>query len=272
MSNRFKSLIFAAATALLFSSGAIAQTDQKPKPASPRAAHSFNPHDLSGVWDHAPTNFSGIQGYRGAGPDDPFPALTPWGQAKYDANKPGFGPKLVGGAETNDPITKCDPQGFPRAYTQENPEPMEIIQIPGRILEFVEWNHNWRTIWTDGRELPKDLDPTWYGYAVGKWVGDTLVVTTAGLDDRTWLDPFGDPHSDQMRVEERYRRVDHDTLELSMTIDDPKTYAKPWIMINKRLLKLRTDYELHEAICAPSDEQEFNNAVTVPAAKPGPPK
>ena len=272
MPNRFKSAMLAAAAALVFSCGSLAQTDQKPKATSPHSSLTFDPHDISGVWDHKPAVFSGIQGYRGARADDPLPPLTAWGQAKFDAAKPGFGPKISPPTEENDPIVKCDPQGFPRALTQENPEPMEIIQIPGRVLQFVEWNHVWRTIWTDGRQLPKDLNPTWYGYSVGKWEGDTFVVTTAGLDDRTWLDPFGDPHSDALRVEERYRRVDHDTLEFSMRIDDPKTYARPWLMVNKRLLKLKPKYELQEAICAPSDEQLFNNAVTIPASNGGTPK
>jgi hypothetical protein len=266
MLNCFKSAMIAAGAALVLSSAALAQTGQKSKTAAPRAARSFDPHDLSGVWDHATTPLSGIQAYRGASADDPVPPFTPWGQEKFNAAKPGFGPRTVSPTMENDPILKCDPQGFPRAFTQENPEPMEIIQIPGRILQFVEWNHVWRTIWTDGRELPKDVDPTWYGYSVGKWEGDTFVVDTIGLDERTWLDPFGDPHSIALRVQERYRRVAHDTMEFTMTIDDPKTYTKPWVMVNKRLLKLNPKYELQEAICAPSDEQLFNNAVTNPAA------
>lgn len=195
--------------------------------------------------------------------------MTPWAEQKFNANKPGFGPRTAPPNEMNDPVTKCDPQGFPRAFTQENPEPMEIIQVPGRILQFIEWNHVWRTIWTDGRSFPRDLGPTWYGYSVGRWEGDTLVVETAGLDERTWLDPFGDPHSDALHVEERYRRVDHDTLEFSMMIDDPKAYTKPWAMVHNRLLKLNPKYELQEALCAPSDEQEFNDAVTFPSVKEG---
>jgi len=267
MLNRLMSVMFAAA--LLLAPSVFAQTAQKPKTKAAPATRLFNPRDLSGVWEHPPTKFGNIQAYRDAAPNDPFPSLTPWGQAKFDTYKPGFGPRTVAQDEENDPITKCDPQGFPRAFTQENPEPMEIVQVPGRILQFVEWNHVWRVIWMDGRKLPKDLEPTWYGYSVGRWEGNTLVIDTAGLDDRTWLDPFGDPHSDEMHVEERYRRVDHDTLEISMTIDDPKTYTKPWLMINKRLLKLNPKYEIQEAICAPSDEKLFNDAVTNPATQGG---
>jgi hypothetical protein len=270
--SRIVRAILVLVAALILSSGSLAQTVRKSKPVAKIAARTFDPHDLSGVWDHTPTPLSGIQAYRGASANDPVPPLTPWGQAKFDAAKPGFGPRIAAPTLENDPITKCDPEGFPRVLALENPEPLEIIQIPGRVLQFVEWNHIWRTIWTDGRELPKDVDPTWYGYSVGKWAGDTFVVDTTGLDERTWLDPFGDPHSDALRVQERYRRVDHDHLEFTMTLDDPKTYAKPWVMVNKRILKLNPKYELQEAICAPSDEQLFNNAITKPAANPGAPK
>ena len=272
MQNRLMSAMLGLVTALTFSSSAIAQTSQPSKAMGGDKTHTFDPRDISGVWDHTRTPNSGIQAYRGAGANDPIPPMTPWGQAKFNAARPGFGPRTVPPTQENDPIIKCDPQGFPRSLTLENPEPMEIIQIPGRVLQFVEWNHVWRTIWTDGRTLPKDVGPTWYGYSVGKWEGDTFVVDTIGLDERTWLDPFGDPHSEELHVQERYRRVDYNTLEFSMVIDDPKTYTKPWFMVNKRLLKLKPNYELQEAICAPSDEQLFNNAVTNPAANGPPPK
>src|SRR5438128_1178782 len=77
----------------------------------------------------------------------------------------------------------------------------------GRVLQFFEYDHVWRTIYTDGRKLPTGVDPRWYGYAVGHWEGDTLVIESAGFDDRTWLDADGHPHSDQMRLLERYRRT-----------------------------------------------------------------
>src|SRR5678810_736841 len=112
-------------------------------------------HDLSGVWQLAP-------GGGGQGPGDNFPPLTRWGQAKYDANKPGYGPKAAPGG--NDPILKCDPTGFPRILFQI--WPLEIIQIPGRILMFFEGQHTIRPIWMDGRKLPNDPDLTWYGLSL----------------------------------------------------------------------------------------------------------
>ena len=245
-----------------------AQTGQKstaaPQDSARASARAFDLHDLSGVWEH-----EGIGGTIASGP---VPPMTPWGQAKFDAAKPGFGPRRVPPTEDNDPVLICDPQGFPRAMSLENPEPMEFIQIRGRILQFMEWNHNWRTIWIDGRDLPKDLEPTWYGYSVGKWEGETLVVKTAGLDERTWLDPLGHPHSDGLRVEEHYRRVNRDTMEFTMKVDDPKAYTSPWMLVKMKVLKLNPKYEIQEAICAPSDEKNFNKDITIPADTVGPAK
>jgi hypothetical protein len=253
---------------LLNSPGALAQASQKSAPGrqvpSRTSTQAFNPHDLSGVWEH-----EGIGGDIASGSVSP---MTPWGQAKFDAARPGFGSRRVPPTEDNDPVLICDPQGFPRAMSLENPEPMEFIQIRGRILQFMEWNHNWRTIWIDGRDLPKDLEPTWYGYSVGKWEGDTLVVNTTGLDERTWLDPLGHPHSDALRVEEHYRRVNHDTMEFTMKVDDPKAYTQPWMLVKIKVLKLNPKYEIQEAICAPSDERNFNKDITIPADTPVTPK
>src|SRR5438045_1948822 len=166
-----------------------------------------NPRDLSGVWQLAP-------GGGGQGPGDNLPPLTAWGQAKYDGNKPGYGPKAAPGG--NDPILKCDPMGLPRILFII--WPFEIIHIPGRILMFFEGHHTIREIWMDGRKFPDDPDPRWYGYSVGKWEGDTLVVETIGFNDKTWLGAQGQPHSDQMRTIERYRHVDHITIQLNMTV------------------------------------------------------
>jgi len=121
----------------------------------------------------------------------------------------------------------------------------------------------WRTIWTDGRELPKNPDPAWNGYSVGKWEGDTFVVESNGYDDRTWIDHFGNPHSDQMRLEERYKRVDANTLELNMTLTDPKTYTKPWV--GDKITFVSKTVALYEEICAPSEEGHFNDTIRDPA-------
>jgi len=118
---------------------------------------------------------------------------------------------------------------------------MEIIQVQGRVLQFFEWNHMWRTIWTDGRPLPKAPDPRFLGYSVGRWDGDTFVVESNGFDERTWLSEnyqgrmYGFPHSDELRTVEHYKRVDHNTLDVSLTITDPKIFTTPWVTTGKFL-------------------------------------
>jgi len=141
---------------------------------------------------------------------------------------------------------------------------MEIVQTPHRVLQFFEWAHSWREIWTDGRDLPKDPEPRWMGYSVGKWEGDTFVVDSTGFDERTWLDHFGTPHSDQMRLQERYKRLDRDNLELTMTLTDPMTFTKPWVS-EKKIFKLDPKAEIQELFCVPSEEEAFNKKVRDPA-------
>ena len=192
--------------------------DKKPDPAPRR--------DLTGVWDTQ----EGIQATGAKNePSDGKHILpyTPLGKSSFKANKPGWGVTGVAVAQVNDPVDICDPQGFPRVWLH-NLRTTEIVQTPTHVLILYEFYKVWRSIWTDGRELPKDAadDPRWYGYSVGKWVSDdTFVAQTVGLDERTWLDNTGRPHSKDLRVEERFHRVDHDTLELTVTIDDPQMYT-----------------------------------------------
>src|SRR5262249_30172594 len=141
--------------------------------------------------------------------------------------------------------------------------PVEFVVLPNRVIQFFEWNHVWRTIWTDGRKLPEDPDPTWYGYSVGHWDGDTLVVQSTGFDDRTWLDQYGHPFSSDMRLEERWRRAG-DTLEMTLTVTDPETYTKPWVS-TKNMWRLVPKAELREEVCAPIDEDFFNEHQRDPA-------
>jgi hypothetical protein len=111
---------------------------------------------------------------------------------------------------------------------------LELAQTKNQVLFLNEFDNTWRIIWTDGRQLPdpKEADPRWNGYSVGKWVDDyTFVVDTLGFNDKTWLDNVGRPHTGDMRVEETFHRVDYDTLELSVKIDDPKFYTQPWLAL-----------------------------------------
>ena len=236
---------------LLFNSFALAQRGGRGgnQPARPSVPH--DPHDLSGIW-------------RGGGDtlSNQPPAMTAWGQEQFNAHKPSYGPRALVPALGNDPTGKCDPLGYPRILFFGRP--VEIIQLPGRVLQLFEWNRVLREIWTDGRELPKEPDPKWLGIAVGKWEGDTFVVDSVGFDERAWIDHFGNPHSEGMHLQERYHRVDRDTLEVTLTIDDPKTYTKPWVS-DRKILRLQPNERIREDFCVPSEEESFNQGVRNPA-------
>jgi hypothetical protein len=236
--------------------------------AKAKASAPFDPHDLSGVWDFFMHGVPG-QGIYGT-PSKEHPPMTPWAQARYDSAKPGYGPKAQ--ADGNDPILECTPSGIPR--TLFIAKPREIVQRLDRMFMFFEGEHAWRQIWTDGRGHPKDLEPTWMGDSIGKWEEDTFVVDSVGFNEKSWLDSYGDPHSDEMHLIERYRRVDHDTLTMQLVIDDPKAYTKTWVGDTK-IYKLLTgrDAILEELFCIPEEESAFTNRIRLPAAgkQPGQP-
>ena len=190
------------------------------------------------------------------------PPLTPWGQARFDASAPLVGPRAVAGKENN-PALHCEPEAVPKSLIL--PNPFEIVQIPGRMFMFFEQYHLWRTIWADGRPLPKDPDPSFLGYSVGKWEGDTFVVDTIGMNDKPWVDSYGNPRSEQMHLTERYRRLDHDTLEMQIIMDDPKAYTKPWVNPPQRF-KLEPGWEIAEFFCVVDEENSYGDAVRNPPA------
>ena len=231
--------------------------DKKTQPSPPAPDR-----DLSGVWYPGP----GGNGNFGQSFPNNDPPFTTWGEQQFKANRPSSGPREAP-TTTNDRYLACDPPGIPRIYFL--PRPLEIANIPGRTLIFFETNSTAREIWTDGRELPKDPDPWWYGHSVGKWVDEhTFIVETSGFNDKTWLDSFGHPHSDQMRLSERYRRLDHETMDVTFTVVDPKAYTKPWVG-QPRVYKLRPTWELEESYCTVEDEQRYFNSVTLPAGPGG---
>jgi hypothetical protein len=258
---RLACFIVVCATALALTSIMSAQTNKPPETAKTQDATAPLSHDLSGVWMQYPQgDVPGTPGMNTV--NQRFrPPLTPWGQAKLDAARPLVGPKAVAGVE-NSPTLRCDPDGPPKVLN--HPNPFEIIQIPGRVFMFFEEQHIWRTIWADGRALPKDPDPSYLGYAVGKWEGDTFVVQTIGFNDKVWADAYGDPRSEQTRLSERYRRLNHDTLELQVTIDDPKSYTRPWVSPPK-LHKLETGWEIAEWFCIPEEDKSYDDTVRKPA-------
>jgi hypothetical protein len=239
--------------------------------AAPLAAQpAFDARDFSGHWDRS----SGIESFANtpsgtrdnAQPGAREAPFTAEGRAAFDANKPGYGPRRA--LQRNDPMGRCEPLGLVRNLVAEIVAPhatFEIVQTPTRILQLFEYRHDWREIWLDGRTLPEgdDLYPKWNGFSVGRFEGDTLVVESAGFDARSWLDKLGYPHSESLRVEERYRRVDAETLELVVTITDPVMYTQPWRSDAKRFRlngakAQRWDEQIY---CIPAEEMTYQDLV-----------
>jgi hypothetical protein len=142
------------------------------------------------------------------------------------------------------PHTRCLPDGVPADMFVMT---FKIIRAPQEIVILTELNSPPRQIYTDGRALPKNPEPSWMGYSIGKWDGDTLVVDTIGLNDRGWLDGFGHPRSEQMHITERYRRRDFGHLDVEFTFDDPKYYTRPFTL--KAPSRLIPDSDLIEYVC-----------------------
>jgi len=237
--------------------GAIGQEGAalKAKTSGTGTTKPVDPHDLNGVWMMHPGGITKMV------PEDLHPPMTPWAQARFDATIPTMGPRDQLGKE-NDPLLKCEPYGVPKILLI--PQPFEIVQTPKRMFQFFEMFHIWRTIWTDGRPLPKDPDPTWMGTAVGKWEGDTFVVDTVGFNDKTWVEFFGYPHSEQMHVTERYKRVGPKTMSIAVTIEDPKAYTKPWV--NPPLeFTLEPTWEIQEHFCIIDEETAYGDKIRLPA-------
>jgi hypothetical protein len=225
-------MAMAAALAVL---GAAVNVEAQSGPGTVKAEQSAGPvpraldgkPSLSGVWEvpYVPDMSRGV----GALP------FTAWGEAQWKAYDPA----------KFDYTGHCLPMGWTRQMNA--PMPMEIMQEPNRIaILFEAWN-TFKVIPTDGRAHPNNLDPTWLGNSVGRWEGDTLVVDSIGFNDKTRLDTIGHPHSDQMHIVERLTRTDAMHLAYEVTVDDAKTYSKPFT--NKRTFTLKPGWELMEYSC-----------------------
>jgi hypothetical protein len=223
--------------------------------------------DLSGVWQYmrppgspppAPPAFQATAGPAagGRGGGDIIPAGVRTSQfwnlgASFKDGLP-FQPwaaelhrqRVASNSEEN-PDAHCLPIGVMQLHTHG--QPRKMIQTPGVIVIMYEANSGLRQIFTDGRPLPKDAEPWWYGYSVGKWEKDTLVVESTNFRDLGWLDVEGSPLTESGKIIERFRRPDYGHLEIEVTIDDPKAYTKPWtVTVYQRILQ---DTELIEFVC-----------------------
>jgi len=214
-----------AASLVLFASQAIAQTIP----------------DFSGVWQRSSAGDVSLV---------PEPPMTDWGQERFDLAKPIHGPRTTSATEANSAELQCLPMGFPATYYR--PRPFEIVQLPDRAIMMFEVDHFWREIHMDGRDFPEVPLHTWNGYSIGHYEGDTLVIETRHMlgwqaeNIQRWVDRLGHPFSDDVRLIERLRRVDHETLVNEVTIEDPIAYKEPFT--GTITFRLR-DFELAEFIC-----------------------
>jgi hypothetical protein len=246
-------------------------------PADPKAGPAPR-HDLSGIWEPAAGWLAGVQ-FMGAQeyPSDGkhFLPFMPAGEEAFKTHKAGFGTNEVPIALNNDPFDKCDPIGFPRIELF-NLRAIQILQTPKQVMILYQNDRTFRSIWTDGRAFPDpDIEePRWYGYSIGRWEdNNTLIVETTGIDERTWIDNAGRPHSGDLQVEERFHRVNRDLMELTLTIIDPKMYAKPWNALEKFPMRLQSDaFDIREMLCSPSEQATFDKAVSQPAVAEPPRK
>ena len=148
------------------------------------------------------------------------------------------------------PLSHCLPEGMP--LIEMSPAPYKILETPGLIAMLYERDTTYRQIHTDGRGLPQDPQPSWLGYSVGKWLGDTFVVETNGLNNRGWLDARGHTHSDALRITERFHRRDFGHMEVRLTFNDPQTYSRPFsVTLQQRLVP---DSDLLESYCAENEK------------------
>ena len=209
--------------------------DGKPNLSAPAPRSADGKPDLSGIW-RGPMRSVYTQNIAA----DLKPSeIQPWAQALYQEHVRNLG------------------ADSPRAHCLPDPPPYyhlaglaRIVQTPSLTVIVNEGVSNsgvTRTIFTDGRGLPEEMNPTWLGYSVGRWEGDTLVVTTAGFNDRTWLDFSGHPHSEALRTTERFHRRDFGHMDFEMTLEDPKTFTRPITV--KAAKTLVADTELLETIC-----------------------
>jgi hypothetical protein len=224
--------------------------------AKPPRASNGKP-DLSGVWSTEPAPAG--ENERLFGPDvrtAAVPGDDPTRFSKYFFNilvdfRPDESPLRPEAAESIRRTALCLPLGLPRADLF-NYQPFKIIQTPSVIAVLYEVDNMHRQIYTDGRKLPVDPQPAWLGYSVGKWEGDTLIVDSTGFTTASPLDLMGHPHSEDLRIQERFHRRDFGHMDVSITIDDPKMYTKPFtIKVTEVLIP---DSDILETVCIENEK------------------
>jgi hypothetical protein len=272
MSSRFACILIIVLTAALV--GAHAQWLNYPTPGTPRTkdgkpnltaraprAANGKP-DLSGVWQVEPTPAEEMKRLFGDMSADSALGDNSSAFSKYLVNilldfkpeksplRPEFAELLRQRQGRETPLLHCLPIGIPADDLL--PGPFKIIQTPELILIRNEYENTFRQIYTDGRKPPADPEPLWLGYSVGRWDGDTLQVDTAGFNDKSWLDGMGHPHSEALRVTERFHRRDFGHMDVQVTIDDPKVYTKVFSVKFTELLL--PDSDVVDYFCAENEK------------------
>jgi hypothetical protein len=209
--------------------------DGKPDLSAPAPRSPDGTPDLTGVWSPKDNKYARDISADSKPEDVPF---QPWAKALFEERKDGSHSR-------EDPDANCLPQGVPKIHSVAYPQ--KFIRTPESIVVIFEAFNLWRQIFTDGRELMADPNPTWLGYSTGKWDGETFVVETKGFNGKAWLDQSGKPTTDALRVIERFRRKDFGHMEVQITIDDSKAFTRPWTVTQQ--LYLLPDTEPIEFIC-----------------------
>jgi hypothetical protein len=215
--------------------------DGKPDLAAPAPRTPDGKPDLSGLWQPA-----------SGGADPQFADIAKEVKGGLPFQKWAADLVKARRAQNNmgDPDGHCQPLGTVKMHL--HPYPRKILELPGMIVILYERDTVYRQIFTDGRPLPVDPQPTFYGYSTAKWDGDALVVQTIGFKNDLWLDISGTPLTDAAKVTERYHRPSFGKLEIDVTVDDPKAYTKPWtIRVNQTFA---ADTDLMEFFCTENEK------------------
>jgi hypothetical protein len=208
--------------------------DGRPDLAAPAPRTPEGSPAIAGLWRPTRQLIADIR--RGLPPGEGVP-YRPWAESLLKAR--------IANDARDDPTSNCIVGGVPR--NDFVPYPFKILETPGIVVILYEAVHSYRQIFTDGRALPKDANPAWLGYSVGRWQKDAFVVESTGFNDNVWLDNLGHPATEQLRVTERFLRRDFGHMDIEITIDDPKAYTKPWSVTQP--LEYQADNELIEYIC-----------------------
>jgi len=199
--------------------------DGRPNLSAPAPRLPDGKVDISGLWvatiEPYVLNTSSERGRSESGLEPGKVPFKPWAETLFRKRLQSDG--------RDDPSAHCVTGGVPRVSVI--PYPFRVITIPGKVVVLYEIYQVWREIFTDGRELPDDPNPTWMGYSIGRWDGNTFVVRSSGFNGKAWLDPEGRPSTAAMEVTERFRRRDFGHMDLEVTIDDPKAYDDPWTVM-----------------------------------------